>query len=87
MFKNNSLWASKTVNSGRTESVICDPGRSGVFGQPALRALRSLDAKAFRCPMRCCWSAPDRCQRAPGEQSGLRAFGEDLRVAGCSSWR
>ena len=31
---NNSLWASKTGNSGHTESVTCDRGRSGVFGQP-----------------------------------------------------
>src|SRR5229473_2978606 len=32
--KNNSLWASKTGNSGRTESVSCDLDRSGVSGQP-----------------------------------------------------
>jgi hypothetical protein len=31
--KNNSLWASKTGNSGHTESVTCDRGRRGVFGQ------------------------------------------------------
>jgi hypothetical protein len=32
--KNNSLWASKTGNSGRTESVSCDLRGSGVSGQP-----------------------------------------------------
>jgi len=32
--KNISLWASKTGNSGRTESVSCDLRRSGVSGQP-----------------------------------------------------
>src|SRR5712692_11474253 len=33
-----SLWASKTGNSGHTESVTRDRGRSGVFGQPVPRA-------------------------------------------------
>src|SRR6266436_5225017 len=32
--RNNSLWASKTGNSGHMESVTCDLGRAGVFGQP-----------------------------------------------------
>ena len=32
--KINSLWASKTGNAECAESVTCDPGRSGVFGQP-----------------------------------------------------
>src|SRR5436190_4901797 len=36
--KNNSLWATKTGNSGLTESVTCDRGKSGVFGQPLPRA-------------------------------------------------
>src|SRR6266480_2114995 len=31
---NMSLWASKTRNSTRTESVTCDPGRNEVSGQP-----------------------------------------------------
>jgi len=36
--KNNSLWASKTGNSGHTKSVTCNGGRGGVFGQPVPRA-------------------------------------------------
>jgi hypothetical protein len=67
VLKNNSLWASKTGNSRHTESVTCDRGRSGVFGQLVPRA--SAPSGPF------CGTAPFRHLNHPVIYLEFSAFG------------